>query len=495
MIADYVLKVIKQFNKAGFSIELVGGSVRNILMKQAVNDWDLTTSALPEQILEILPKAKYENNFGTVIYPVKDIKDELVAVLEITTYRSESSYSDHRRPDQVKFEKSIEKDLARRDFTINALALSLTKPKENDKYSQSLVLEDGLTVYIIDYFGGVKDINKKIIRAVGEPEIRFKEDALRMLRATRLAVCLGFAIEDKTKRAISKLAFSIKFIAQERIKDELIKILQSPNPALGLQYLYDLKLLNYIIPELVQGQGVKQNHHHIYEVFEHNLLALKHCPSKDWRVRMAALFHDIAKPKVKKFINGKATFYNHEYVGAKIVDKIMSRLRFSLEDKNKVVNLVKNHMFYYNVGEVTAASVRRLIKKVGKENLQDLIDLRVADRLGSGTPKAMPYKLRHLQYMMDRVQNDPISVKMLNINGDDLIKELKIKPGPLIGQILDVLLSEVIEEPKKNEYKKLLKRSSELMKLNLSDLRKLAKEQIDEQKTQDDKKIKYKYKI
>lgn len=495
MIPDYVLQVLKDFKKAGFNIELVGGSVRNLLLKQPVKDWDLTTSALPEQILKILPKAKYENSFGTVIYPIKDKKDKLITVLEITTYRSEANYSDHRRPDTLKFEKEIENDLARRDFTINALALSLTKPKKNEKHSEKLVLDDKLTVYIIDLFGGIKDLKKKIIRAVGEPEIRFKEDALRMMRAIRFAVELGFEIEDKTKRAISKLAFSIKFIANERIKDELIKILKSNDPASGFKLLFELNLLNYIIPELLQGKGVKQNHHHIYEVLEHNLLSLKHCPSDDWRVRLAALSHDIGKPKSKKYIDGQATFYNHEYIGAKMMDKIMTRLRFSSQDKEKVVNLVKNHMFYYNVGEVSAASVRRLINKVGKENLKDLIDLRVADRLGSGTPKAMPYKLRHLQYMMERVQNDPISAKMLKVNGDDLIKELKLKPGPLIGQILDILLSEVIDEPEKNDQKKLLNRAKELIKLNLEDLRKLAKEQIEAQKKQDDKKIKYKYKI
>jgi tRNA nucleotidyltransferase (CCA-adding enzyme) len=495
MIPNYVLQVFSAFKRAGYSLELVGGSVRNLLLKQEVKDWDLTTPATPEQILQILPEAKYENSFGTVIYPIRDKKDKLITVLEITTYRSESNYSDHRRPDNLKFEKEIEKDLARRDFTINALACSFIKPKNNEKHTKLISLDNKTDLYIIDLFGGIKDLNKGIIRAVGEPEIRFKEDALRMLRAIRFAVELNFKIEEKTKRAIAKLAFSIKFVANERIKDELIKILKSSDPAFGFKLLFELNLLNYIIPELIQGKGIKQNHHHIYEVLEHNLLSLKHCPSQDWRVRLAALFHDIAKPKVKKYIDGQATFYNHEYVGAKMVEKIMTRLRFSSQDKDKVVNLVKNHMFYYNVGEVTAASVRRLINKVGKENLKDLIDLRVADRLGSGTPKAMPYKLRHLQYMMERVQNDPVSAKMLKVSGDDLIKDLQMKPGPSIGAILDILLSEVIEEPDKNNKKYLIKRAKELNKLDLKDLREFAKKQIEEQKIKDDKEIKYKYKI
>ena len=205
--------------------------------------------------------------------------------------------------------------------------------------------------------------------------------------------------------------------------------------------------------------------------------------------------HDIAKPKTKKEINGIATFYNHEYVGARMVDKIMTRLKFSNIDRERVVNLVRNHMFYYNDKEVSAASVRRLIVKVGRENLKDLIDLRIADRLGSGTPKAMPYKLRHLEYMLERVQNDPISVKMLKINGEDLMKILKIAPGPKIGAILDVLLSEVIEDPELNTVEILEKRASELDKFNLEELRAKAKEVIEEKREADDKEIKKQHKV
>jgi poly(A) polymerase/tRNA nucleotidyltransferase (CCA-adding enzyme) len=205
---------------------------------------------------------------------------------------------------------------------------------------------------------------------------------------------------------------------------------------------------------------------------------------------LAALLHDIAKPQTKKFIKGDATFYNHDIVGAKISQKIMKRLKFSNEDMAQVVTLIRNHMFYYNVGEVTEASVRRLIRKVGQENLQHLIDLRIADRLGSGVPKAKPYKLRHLEYLMEKVQHDPVSVKMLKINGDDLIKLLKIEPSPKIGAILDVLLSEVIEDPQLNNKKFLEDRSQELNKLDLKELREQAKEKIEEKKTEDDVELK-----
>ena len=198
-----------------------------------------------------------------------------------------------------------------------------------------------------------------------------KEDALRMLRAVRFSSQLGFELEPKTQRGIVKLAGSLKFVSKERIKDELIKILSSERPSEGILLLQETKLLQYILPELEQGIGVDQARHHVYPVFKHNVLSLKYCPSKEWQVRFAALLHDIAKPKTKKDINGISTFYNHEYVGAKMVDKIMSRLKFSNNDRERVVNLVRNHMFYYNDGEVSAASVRRLLVKVGKENLKD----------------------------------------------------------------------------------------------------------------------------
>jgi len=236
--------------------------------------------------------------------------------------------------------------------------------------------------------------------------------------------------------------------------------------------------------------GVEQNRHHVYSVFKHSVLSLKFTPNKKWQVKFASLLHDIAKPQTKKTDKGYATFYNHDLVGAKIAEKIMSRLKFSSADSEKVMILIKNHMFYYNVGEVTESSVRRLIRKVGEENLADLIDLRVADRLGSGVPKAKPYKLRHLEYMMEKVRFDAVSVKMLKINGDDLMKLLNIPPGPKIGAILDVLLSEVIDDQNSNNKDYLEKRSLELNRMDLKELRERAKEKIEEKKMEDDEEIK-----
>ncbi|MHB8903703.1 MAG: CCA tRNA nucleotidyltransferase [Patescibacteria group bacterium] len=484
-IPDYVVQTIKDLEVSGYEAYIVGGCVRDFLMGKEAKDWDITTNARPEEILKVFPAGKYENEFGTVLLPIRDLSDKSLEaknfikdVIEITTYRSEQGYSDRRHPDEVRFETELDKDLERRDFTINALAM---KPNGQEN--------------IVDLFGGRKDIKAKIIRAVGEPSDRFKEDALRMLRAVRFGSQLGFELEPKTQRAIVKLAGSIKFVSKERIKDELIKILSSDRPSEGILLLQETKLLQYILPELEQGIGVDQARHHVYPVFKHNVLSLKYCPNPEWQVRFAALLHDIAKPKTKKEINGISTFYNHEYVGAKMTDRIMSRLKFSNHDRERVVNLVRNHMFYYNDKEVSAASVRRLIVKVGRDNLKDLIDLRVADRLGSGTPKAMPYKLRHLEYMLERVQNDPISVKMLKINGEDLMKILKIAPGPKIGAILDVLLGEVIEDPELNTTEILEKRALELDKFNLSELRLKAKEVIEEKREADDKEIKKQYKV
>lgn len=482
-IPDYVKNIGEELEKAGFEAHLVGGCVRDLLMEKEPKDWDITTNARPEQILKVFSEGKYENNFGTVILPIKNKDGQTEDVIEITTYRSEQGYSDRRHPDEVVFEDRLDRDLERRDFTVNAMALEIS---------------DFNKCKLVDLFGGRKDLEKKIIRAVGEPMDRFKEDALRLMRAIRFSCQLDFSIEAKTERAIKKMAGGIKFVSQERIRDELIKILQTDRAYEGIMALYNNKLLQYVLPELERGVGVDQNHHHIYTVFNHCVLSLKNCPSKDWQVKFAALLHDISKPETKKFIGGDpstgsgqvATFYNHDIVGAKVAKKIMNRLKFSNEDNDRIANLIRNHMFYYNVGEVTEASVRRLIKKTGEKNLKDLIDLRIADRLGSGVPKAKPYKLRHLEYMMEKVRKDPVSVKMLKINGDDLIKTLKIAPGPKIGAVLDVLLFEVIEDPKLNNKKYLEKRSKELSKMELEELRKKAKEKIEERKMEDDEELK-----
>jgi len=313
-----------------------------------------------------------------------------------------------------------------------------------------------------------------------------------MLRAVRFAVQLDFEIEKKTFESIKKNAELLKNISEERIRDEFAKIILSDDPARGVELLQGSGLLRFVVPELEAGIGVAQNRHHIYTIYEHLIKTLEACPSKKLEVRLAALFHDIAKPQTKAGEGQDSTFYNHDYVGAKITEKIMKRLKFSNKAIERTSLLVKNHMFYYNTGEVSEAGVRRLIRRVGKENLKDLMDLRIADRIGSGTPKGKPYKLRHLEYLIEKVSKDPISPKMLNINGGDIMKLLEIQPGPKVGAILKVLLAEIIEDPEKNNKEYLEKRVKDLYELPLEEIQKSEKI-IEEKKEEEDLKDKNKF--
>lgn len=513
-IPKEVENIIEKLQKNGFEAYVVGGCVRDLILLtrrslsegggREATDWDIATSAKPEEIQKIFPDSFYENKFLTVTVKTKSKKESLKEI-EITTFRSEAKYSDKRHPDEVKFAKTIEEDLGRRDFTVNAIALSTDYSPlttANNKKRSTVVgsrsaspeLQRGEST-IIDPFHGQKDLEAKIIRAVGNPEDRFNEDALRMMRAVRFACQLNFTIEPNTFSAVQKNAGWISAIAKERIRDELIKIIMSDKAADGIELLKNSGLLKYIMPELEKGIGVSQNRHHIYTVYEHNLLSLKFAAQKKFNleVRLASLLHDIAKQEVKEGEGPEATFYNHDFVGAKFAVRILERLRFSNEIINKVALLIRSHMFVYDVGVVTEAGIRRLLKRVGPENMQDLIDLRIADRLGSGVPKAQPYRLRHFQYMVEKVQHDAISVKMLKINGNDIMKILEIPAGPKIGAILDVLLADAIEEPEKNEKKYLEKRVKELAEADLTQLRQMAKQKIEEKKEEEDLEIKGKY--
>ncbi|MDD5626836.1 MAG: HD domain-containing protein [Patescibacteria group bacterium] len=436
-ILQEVKDIIKKLEKAGFEGYIVGGCVRDFLLGKEPKDWDITTNAKPEEIIKIFPDGRYENKFGTVV----------ISEVEVTTYRIEAKYTDKRHPDAVRFAAKLEDDLARRDFTINALAMGAKEGK------------------VIDLFGGQEDLNNKIVRAVGNSEERFSEDALRLLRAVRFATELHFEIEEKTREAIKKLSSNLKFISSERIRDEFTKIVMSEQAEWGLRLLLDLKLLSYIIPELLAGVGMEQPKHHIYTVFEHAVKSLGFCKSQKIEVRLAALLHDIAKPYARQGAGDEATFYGHNVRGAHMSRKILYRLKYSKKVVERVAHLIRHHMFVYNIGEVTERGVRRLLRKVGPENITDLIELRVADRLGSGCPKAKPYKLRHLEYMLEKVSRDPISAKMLKINGNDIMKILNIKPGPKIGLLVNALLAEVLDDPKLNEKKTLEKMVLGLAKL------------------------------
>ena len=471
-IPEEIINIIKKLQSANFEAYLVGGCVRDLLMNpphkfmwgmnREPKDWDITTNAKPEEIQKLFPNNIYENKFGTVAVKT-DSDDEQLKIIEITTFRLEGKYTDKRHPDEVKFAKTIEEDLSRRDFTINAIAL---KPN-----TQNLKPE------LVDPYNGQEDIKNKLIRSVGEPEKRFNEDALRLMRAIRFSVQLGWEIEKKTFAALKKEAGFIEMIAKERIRDEFIKIIMSSLAKKGIELLEEVDLLKFIVPELRQGINNGQNKHHIYTIWEHNLRALDYAVKKNYglKIRLASLLHDVGKPNTKAGEGLDCTFYNHEVVGAKITVKIMDDLRFPKDIAEKVIHLVRYHLFYYNVGEVTESGVRRFLSRVGAENVDDLIKVREADRIGSGVPKAVPYKLRHLLFMIEKVKRDPISPKMLKVNGEDVMKILKIQPGPKIGMILSILLDEVIDEPSKNRIKNLELRIKELGNLMDDELKKIAK--------------------
>lgn len=433
LIPLYVTHVTSNLEKAGFEAFIVGGCVRDLLMDRAPKDWDITTNAKPEEIMPLFEKTVYENSFGTVAVIYEDVSGE-TSIIEVTPYRIENKYSDNRHPDQVKYSDNIEDDLKRRDFTMNSLAYSISKGQ------------------IVDLYKGQEDIKDRVIRAVGNANDRFNEDALRMLRAIRFSTQLGFAIDYDTMQAISDNSNLIKNISYERIHDELVKIIESKNPSVGIGMLSKLGLLKYIIPELEEGIGCDQGGAHIYDVFEHCLQALDHASNKGFsrEIRLSALFHDIGKPRSRRPGDKKAyTFYGHEVIGARMAKTIMERLKFPKKETDFVVSMVRNHMFFSDTEQITLSAVRRMIGKVGKENIWNLMNIRECDRVGMKKIEA-PYRLRKYHAMIEEVLRDPISVSQLAIDGGVMIKELNIKPGPRMGWILNALLEEVLDDPKKN---------------------------------------------
>lgn len=473
--------VLQALKKASFEAYIVGGCVRDILQDVEPKDWDITTNAKPEEIQKIFKKSFYENNFLTVTVQTAS-KDAKLKEIEITTFRSEAKYTDKRHPDEVKYAETLQEDLSRRDFTVNALALN------------------GLALEVVDPFGGQNDLENKTIRAVGNPKERFSEDALRMLRAIRFAAALGkgWQIEAKTASAVKENAAWLKAISKERVRDELLKIIMSERAADGIELLRKSGLLDYILPELIEGYNVAQNKHHIYSCYEHSVKSLEYAAKKGFsmHVRVAALLHDVAKPKVKQGEGPNATFYNHETVGTKMTMVMLERLKFPKKDIEKIAKLVRYHLFYYNVGEVTDSSVRRLVRQVGPENMEELLQVRMADRIGSGVPKAEPYKLRHLKYVIDKMSQLPISMSQLIVTGDDIMSQLGIVPSPKVGQILDILLGKVLEDPKKNKKDiliKEIKNLSELSEKELSALREKARKDREKIEMKKDEMTKQKY--
>ncbi len=458
-----VAAVLKRLTEGGFAAYPVGGCVRDILLGKTPHDWDITTSAKPEEIIALFPESFYENKFLTVTVKTES-DDAAVKEIEVTTFRAEGKYTDKRHPDEVRYAKTLEEDLARRDFTVNAMALDVDAGNA-----------------IIDPFGGENDLKKKIIRAVGNPEERFGEDALRTLRAVRLAVQLDFAIEKETFVAIQKLAGAFEFIAAERMRDEMIKLFLSDRPRTGIELLHNAGLLRHIMPELEQGIGMVNRPKYL-TIWEHNLKALEYAAHAKYGLdaRIAALLHDVAKPATRGPINIKNdewTFYGHDVVGGRMATEMLTRLHFPHATIEKITTLIRWHLFKYDPDEgITDSSVRRLIRNVGAERMDDLVRLRICDRMGMGVPKALPYRLRHFQFRVEKIlrEEEAPSVKMLKINGDDVMTTLAIAPGPKIGKVLEVLLQEVIDNPAKNNKEALTARVLDLGGLSDEELTQMA---------------------
>lgn len=481
-IPEEVSRVSRVLWDAGFENYLVGGCVRDLVLGRMPRDWDITTMATPEEISALFEHTFYENDYGTVGVVNDDTTDESLKVVEVTPYRLESSYSDFRRPDEVKWAKTLAEDLKRRDFTVNALAYNLDKNE------------------LIDLFGGENDIEKKIIRTVGMADERFSEDALRMLRAMRFAAELGFAIEGETLDAIAKNKDLLAHISKERIRDEFIKIVMSDAPSIALGLTTQLGVLEYISPEFTRGIGVEQNKAHIFTVWEHLVRSLDHAAKKNFplHVRLAALFHDIAKPHTRKLINSQWTFYGHEVVGAKLTRRILTELKFPKETIDKVTKLVRWHMFFSETETITLSAVRRIVRNVGPELIWDLMNVRNADRTGMGRPKETTYRLRKYHSMIEEVMRDPVSVKQLKVNGANIMQLTSKGPGPHVGFILEILLSEVLEDPKLNEPEYLEKRVIELSELDHKELEQLGKQARAQNAAEDEREveeIKEKYKV
>lgn len=443
LIPVEVVEIYKKLESAGFEVFFIGGCVRNLLMGITIKDWDLTTNATPTQIQEIFPDSFYENSFGTV--SVEFGKE----YAEITTYRTDLGYSDFRHPKDVLWGKDLSEDVKRRDFTVNALALKLT----NDSHE------------VIDLVGGQEDLKNKLIRAVGNAEERFKEDALRLMRAIRFSAQLEFNIEEGTFSAIKNDSHLIEHIANERIRDELFKILDSKNPYDGIMLLDEIGILDIIFPELLKGKGVSQarpGRHHTTDVFTHNILSMKECPSTDPLVRLAAMLHDVGKPYVAATDEeGYIIFYNHEVVGAKIAKEICERLRLSNIQKEKVYTLIRWHMFTVDE-HITDSAVRRFIRRVGVENVKDMIDLRIGDRLGGGTQTAESWRLKKFKERLEEQLHPPFSINDLAIDGNVIMKELGLQQGREVGEIIKKLFEEVDQDLSKNTKDYLLNRIKNL---------------------------------
>jgi len=434
-----VEKVVERLLDAGYDAYVVGGAVRDALLGlDPHGTWDLTTNAKPEEIQKLFKRTLYNNRFGTVVVKQGDHE------IEVTTYRTETTYTDRRRPDSVAFTPSLDEDLARRDFTINAMAW---RPPRGDK-----------PALLVDKFGGRKDLESRTLRAVGDPDERFKEDALRMLRAVRFATLLDLRIEPKTADAIRRNAALAASLSGERIQQEITKMLSAKRPSVAFEMLSSTGVLAVICPELEECKGTPQDKLVAENVYQHLLATLDATAHDDLQLRLAGLFHDIGKPET--FSDGH--FHQHEFVGEAKAREILRRWKFDKETVNEVTHLIRYHMFWYQT-EWSGSAVRRFIRNVGLENIPALFALRRADNIGSGVRSPKMYALDAL---WQRVQEEieaatAFSKRDLKVNGNDIMDALGLQQGPIVGDIIDALFERVLDEPELNEREKLLELAKE----------------------------------
>jgi tRNA nucleotidyltransferase (CCA-adding enzyme) len=416
---------------------LVGGTVRDVLLGRPSDPiFDVATALTPDQVSARFPNVvPIGIEHGTVLIVEPDVR------LECTTFRREGPYADARHPDHVEYTRDPLEDLKRRDLTINALAF------------------DPAAGTLLDPHGGTLDLERSVLRAVGDPVARFEEDALRPLRVARFAATLEMAPEPATRAALSRVTDRARHVAWERVSVELAKMMQAPRPSIGLEVLREAGLLALWLPELQRCWGVVQNRFHAYDVYEHSLYTTDAAPPGKPRVRWAALLHDIGKPDTRAEKDGEGTFYNHQVVGAEMAERVLTRLRFSAAERDAIVHLVREHMFDYQPAW-SDATLRRWLRRVGVDAVADLFDLRIADYLGNGLRAGFPGYLEEMRRRIDGLLAEAaaLHVSDLAVDGNDAMRVLGIGPGPRVGEALEKLLEEVIEHPENNRRETLLER-------------------------------------
>ena len=441
-----VLEVLRALKARGWQGYIVGGVVRDVLLgRGAPGDWDVATDASPQEVLSLFPDALQVG----MVHGTVGVRDG-ERIVEVTTFRADWGYSDARHPDGVSYLSRIEEDLARRDFTVNAMAF------------------DPLEARFVDPADGWADLKVGVLRAVGDPYERLREDGLRALRAARFAAQLDFSLDGATLAAISGTRGQVARVAVERVREELQKLVVAEWVRRGFGVLDRSGLLEDLLPELAACRDVYQNRYHAYDVYGHSIATLENAPRQKPRVRWAALLHDIGKPATKVLRDGEGTFYNHQHLGAEMADAMLRRLRFGNAERETIVHLVREHMFDYR-GEWTDAALRRFVRRVGRENLADLFDLRIADTLGNGLRQGFPHYLEELHARIEALleREAALSVRDLALDGVDIMRLLEISPGPRVGAAQEFLLEAVMEEPRRNtraELEELLRRNRETLR-------------------------------